>query len=358
MRAILDTDPSLPLIAVFPEHGELSAEVSQLGVAVHIGSVPRWADFGHRGYRRRIELWKENLTAVIAALRVLQAYRPVAVVTNTMTVPCFAIAARILNIPHYWMIHEFGDSRDHDLQFLIGYSQTMRLIRRLSRVAICCSHAVEKSVKGSDYTVKTCVVYGGVDLQEARPRPRVDGMPIRYILFGRFSQSKGQEFAVRAFALALEQRSDMRLTLIGPSDPSPLERIQALVDDLGIADRVDIHAAWTSPDAVWRYADVALMCSRHEAFGRVTVEAMRSGIPICGTQSGGTTEIVEHEINGLLSPPDDIRGFASNMLRLAGDEPMRLRLAEAATRRASEFSAERYGRELLAILRGRRSAPC
>ena len=34
--------------------------------------------------------------------------RPTMVLSNTMVIPSHAIAAKLLGIPHYWMVHEFG----------------------------------------------------------------------------------------------------------------------------------------------------------------------------------------------------------------------------------------------------------
>ncbi|KAL6497049.1 hypothetical protein OROGR_028978 [Orobanche gracilis] len=39
-----------------------------------------------------------------------------------------------------------------------------------------------------------------------------------------------------------------------------------------------------------------------ETFGRVTIEAMAFGLPVLGTDSGGTKEIVKHNVTGLLHP--------------------------------------------------------
>ncbi|KAM0026836.1 putative glycosyl transferase, family 1 [Helianthus debilis subsp. tardiflorus] len=39
-----------------------------------------------------------------------------------------------------------------------------------------------------------------------------------------------------------------------------------------------------------------------ETFGRVTNEAMAFGIPVLGTDAGGTKKIVEHNVTGLLHP--------------------------------------------------------
>lgn len=48
--------------------------------------------------------------------------------------------------------------------------------------------------------------------------------------------------------------------------------------------------------------DFEVMCSKFEAFGRVTVEALRSGKLFIGANTGATSEIVEDGITGYVYP--------------------------------------------------------
>ncbi|KAE8674097.1 Ran-binding protein 1 domain-containing [Hibiscus syriacus] len=56
--------------------------------------------------------------------------------------------------------------------------------------------------------------------------------------------------------------------------------------------------------SLYSAADVYVMNSQGlgETFGRVTVEAMAFGLPVLGTDGGGTKEIVEQNVTGLLHP--------------------------------------------------------
>ncbi len=92
------------------------------------------------------------------------------------------------------------------------------------------------------------------------------------------------------------------------------------------------------------------MCSESEAFGRVTVEAMRAGLPVCGTNAGGTPEIIDQGVNGLLSPPGDANALAANLMALESDEDLRRSIAFRAVETAQRFQRDRYGDELTAIL--------
>ena len=88
------------------------------------------------------------LPGILQAVLLLIRLRPTMVLTNTMVIPAHAIAAKLLGIPHYWMVREFGRD-DHQLRFLLGYRRTIRLIGRLSESVICNSHAVEKALLAS-----------------------------------------------------------------------------------------------------------------------------------------------------------------------------------------------------------------
>ncbi|KAI3777803.1 hypothetical protein L1987_47606 [Smallanthus sonchifolius] len=62
--------------------------------------------------------------------------------------------------------------------------------------------------------------------------------------------------------------------------------------------------ATTRVASLYSAADVYVINSQGigETFGRVTIEAMAFGIPVLGTDAGGTEEIVEHNVSGLLHP--------------------------------------------------------
>ena len=112
---------------------------------------------------------------------------------------------------------------------------------------------------------------------------------------------------------------------------------------------MNIHGATPDVGPYWSAAHVGLMCSQCEAFGRVTVEAMRAGLPVCGTNAGGTTEIIDPGVNGLLSLPGDANALAANLMALESDEDLRRRLASGAVETAQRFQRDRHDDEFVAI---------
>ena len=268
------------------------------------------------------------------------------VLTNTMTIPSHAIAAKILGIPHHWIVREFGRD-DHQLWFLFGYRRTVRMVGRLSESVICNSHAVEQAMLALDPTMKTHVLYPVVDTELGTPPERQPGERMRTVLVGYFSDAKGQNLAIEAIAIARKAGIDIELTLVGTGSHQPFH---SLAQRLGVDDLLTIHGPTRDLRPYWAAAHVGLMCSQSEAFGRVTVEAMRAGLPVCGTNSGGTPEIIEPGVAGLLSPAGDADALAANLMTLEADEDLRRRLAHGALESSQRFQRDRHDDELATFL--------
>jgi glycosyltransferase involved in cell wall biosynthesis len=329
--------PDLEVVAVIPQNGEVAQRCLDDGIATTIAWTPWWG-FGKWRQSRFIDPhvligWLPYtailLPGIVQALAFFLRHRPAMVLTNTMTVPSHAIAAKLLRIPHHWVVREFGRD-DHQLWFLFGYRRTVRMVGRLS-----------------DPTMTTHVLYPVVDTPLGTPPERHPGERMRAILVGYFSEAKGQGLAIEAIGLARKAGVQIELTLIGTGNQQTLRN---LAERFGVNDLLTIYGPTRDLGPYWAAAHVGLMCSQSEAFGRVTVEAMRAGLPVCGTDSGGTPEIIEPGVAGLLSPPGDAEALAANLMKLEADEELRLRLARNAQESSQRFQRDRHDDELTTFL--------
>lgn len=349
--AIHQKRPDVDVVAVCPWKGSLVTECARHDIRTKITWIPGWA-FLVRSGAPRIEALMGTIpylallfAGVLHATYVLVRLRPTMVLTNTMVIPAHAIAAKLLGIPHYWLVREFGRD-DHRLWFLLGYRRTIRLIGRLSEAVICNSHAVENALLAVDPAMTTHVVYPVVDSPLGIPPERQPGERMRAVLIGYFSEAKGQRIAVEAVAIARKAGVDIELTLVGAGNQKPLRE---LARRLGVEDLVNIQGRTRDVGRYWSAAHVGLMCSQCEAFGRVTVEAMRAGLPVCGTNAGGTPEIIDPGVNGLLSAAGDANALAANLMTLESDEDLRRKLASRAVE-TPRFQRDRHDDEFTAIL--------
>ena len=96
--------------------------------------------------------------------------------------------------------------------------------------------------------------------------------------------------------------------------------------------------------------DVFAMPSLAEPFGLVYVEAMAMEVPVVALDSGGTTEVVAHEVTGLLAEPGDRAGLAKHLLELVSDPSRRAAMGQAGRRRAEAcFTSERMATDMAAV---------
>jgi len=89
-----------------------------------------------------------------------------------------------------------------------------------------------------------------------------------------------------------------------------------------------------------RKMDVGVMSSYKEAFGRVTIEYMSNYMPVIGTATGGTKELIENGGNGFLYDLGNSIDLLEKMERFI-NEPYLIKDMGLRAREFSEkFSAE------------------
>jgi glycosyltransferase involved in cell wall biosynthesis len=298
--------------------------------------------------------------APLAELReIVKAVRPDVVVTNTITFPHGAVAARREGVPHVWHVREFG-REDLGLGYLYGEAASVRLMGALSARVLTCSQAVAAKLERFVERAKLHVVYNAVVSNEEPVRARRDNPPVRLLTLGRLHPRKGQEDAVRATALLAERGVDVELSLVGGGADDYRAWLDRLARSSAARGRVTFHEFTEEPERHLSRCDVFLMTSRSEAFGRVTVEAMRAGRPVVGAGAAGTLELVRDGWNGLLYRVGDPEDLARQLRRLLEDQALSVRLAAVGQEWARRtFSLERHGAELFDVLSyaARGSAP-
>ena len=91
----------------------------------------------------------------------------------------------------------------------------------------------------------------------------------------------------------------------------------------------------------YQEANVLLMCSDSEAFGRVTIEAMSHGVVVIGKSSGATPEIIKDGVNGLLY--DGEEELYDKMIHFIDNQSSMNEIVENAWQTVySKFTKERY----------------
>ena len=158
---------------------------------------------------------------------------------------------------------------------------------------------------------------------------------------GRWSAAeryKGADELIRAVAQLNKSALDLHLVAVGSGDDLP--RLRNLTADLHVIDRVHFLENLSRPQiaACYSHADIFALPSTGEGFGLVFIEAMAFAKPIIGAASGGTTDVIEDAVNGLLVSPHDADGLERALNRLLGDDA----LCAALGRHGAEILRQKY----------------
>ena len=307
-------------------------------------------------------LGKRSDTAVVTALKVaaagvwLAGAFPLAtllrrrrfdlVYTNTLATPLGALLAAILGVPHLWHLREFVEE-DHDMTFLFGKQRSLSLVKRSSAAVVANSRAVAGAFAPYLGSGVVETVYQAVSSPEKRVSSPINASrvdPLRCLLLGRMRPGKGQEIAIEAAALLAKRGVPVRLRMVGRSPAGYRDHLEAAIREAGLGRSVSLEPFTDDPGALLYSCDVVLMCSRNEAFGRVTIEAMKAGRPVIGSRSGGTTELIDDGVTGWLYDPDDSGSLADRIAEASQDRLQLRAMGERARLWAVEtFSEGRYG---------------
>jgi glycosyltransferase involved in cell wall biosynthesis len=187
------------------------------------------------------------------------------------------------------------------------------------------------------------LIENGIDIgQYARRRPLAEAKrllgqpPDRFVVgaIGRLSAEKGFDLLIRAVHRLLQERSDLALVIAGEGDEAP--RLQRLIDELGVGERMRLLGYCADPRTVYEALDVFALSSFREGLPNVLLEAMATAVPVVATRIAGIPRLVEDGVNGLLIEPGNSDALSAAVMRLAGDADLRTRLGPAARRTIEE----------------------
>jgi D-inositol-3-phosphate glycosyltransferase len=168
--------------------------------------------------------------------------------------------------------------------------------------------------------------------------------PYRPVLLfvGRIQPLKSADVAVKA--LHALDRPDAVLVIVGGASgvdgDAEVEKLLALVDELGLGERVrfvppqphHLLSSW------YRAADVVLVPSRSESFGLVALEAAACGTPVVAAAVGGLLTLVDHGHSGFLVEGRDPEVYAAYTAELLENEPLAWEMGVTAAARSRRYT--------------------
>lgn len=137
------------------------------------------------------------------------------------------------------------------------------------------------------------------------------------LMASRLTREKNIGMAIEAMAEVCKAQSAKRkiLLLIVGSGPEE-NKLRLAICDLRLADRIVIEP-WTNDLAsYYKTADLFLLTSNYEGYGRTVVEAMAAGLPVIMTDVGLAGEVLIDDLDGRVIPVGNVEALAATILEL------------------------------------------
>jgi glycosyltransferase involved in cell wall biosynthesis len=164
----------------------------------------------------------------------------------------------------------------------------------------------------------------------------------KVVLFvGRFCHQKNLPLWVEIAEQVSRQIPDAAFVMAGDGDLS--EDVKSLVRQKGLEERFHFlgNVGHGQLPEVYAAADLFLLSSHYEGFGRVIVESFLAEVPVVSTACTGPEDIIEHGLTGFLLPIGDCRGLVDAVVHLLQDNELRERFGSRGHQLvAAQFSLE------------------
>jgi glycosyltransferase involved in cell wall biosynthesis len=223
----------------------------------------------------------------------------------------------------------------------------IHMLKRAPRV-ICISNGVandccKKLLCDSSHTV---VIYDAVGVcagncaAVSQPKPR---SPFRLVLVGRLQPVKRFHLIVPLMKEILTFDRDVYAEIAGAGECR--EEIDRSIVEAGLADNIILLGHRRDMKEIYERAHVLVHFRADEGFGRIYVEAQRSGVPVVAVRGGGTGEVVRDGETGFLHEHSDLQGMAASVLRLKREANLYESMSAKAREWAARFSVRDMARQ-------------
>lgn len=326
-------------IPIFNEElnqGKFSEELKNRDVKVIRYKGYWWMDYAYK--KTGIKTIIKQVINIITSMKLVflcKKYSIDIIHSNSIVTNIGGIVSKVTNINHIWHLREFG-FEDHNINFLFPQNKCFNFINNNSKNIICISKSVYQSYKKHLDNNKLKLIYNGIssDMLQTKDSSIKNGV-VNLLISGTIKENKGQKQAILALSELIKRGcKNTYLNLAGTCTEEYQIYLNNLIKELRMENNVKFLGYVNDLKPIRKQMDIELVCSKKEAFGRVTVEGMMSENPIVGSDTGANKELIIDGYNGsiykennyvdlankievFLKNPDKIREFGINGYKYA-----------------------------------------
>ena len=356
LSLIEKTQSQIDWLVITREHGEFYDKLKSLGIKCYV--IPFKIDTSPVSssfiFIKGIFKLLYNLVLLpIILYRVLQ-FKADIVHSNSSIIFIGIITSIFLNLKHVWHIREYG-KLDYKITFSLGLKTFIFLANR-SDLILCISNSIRKELINLNNINSECfVIYNGVNIKNNKIlnyEHNYSGRKVlKLIIAGIIQPGKNQLVAVKALKLLNDRGFEIELYVVGGiGESNYYNEIITYIYSNDLQSKVYFTGYKSNISRYLSNCDISLVCSSNEAFGRISIESQLNKIPVVAFGSGGTLEIIDNGVNGLLYYGDE-NELSEQIVKLLKDNDLRHKIIDNGYSNAKEkFSEEKDVNEFLLLI--------
>lgn len=209
----------------------------------------------------------------------------------------------------------------------IDKENSFKLINKANNT-IAISNAVYDYYK--DDLNNMVMIYNAIDtdIKVAR-KPILSDDVIKLTFIGRIVPGKGLIELINACRILKQKEINFKLEIYGLGDERYIDQLKKLANQYSLNRNIYFKGFTNNINQIWQNSDIALVCTKAEAFGRVTIEAMVNQTLVIGANTGGTIELIGNN-RGLLYEQGNSDDLAQKIIVAINNKDMSREMVESA----------------------------
>lgn len=223
---------------------------------------------------------------------------------------------RSLGYSTVWHIHGNMNSRR---MFGLGVRLNHCLARWGADLLIPVSNFIGSKWRGAGVPIQTIHNVANVIFNEPNEAATY---PIRCVIAGRLTEDKGHHFALQAVLSARAAGYDVRLDIFGGplENNSYFDQLKSLAEQSGQQECIRFMGFCTDLRRHHQSYSLGLQCRiSPEPCSMWVCETLVDGLPLIAADSGGTPELVDDRVTGILFRSGDVEDLTAKLIKVAAD---------------------------------------
>ncbi len=149
----------------------------------------------------------------------------------------------------------------------------------------------------------------------------------QFVACGRFTNEKGFDLLIKAFAIFARENNEWTLSIVG--DGALRKKYVNMIEEFHISDRVKLWGKLDDVIPPLLDSSIYVLSSRYEGFPTCVTEAYEVGLPVIAFDIPAMIPLSKNGAS-ILVTPYDVNEMAEQMKRLAADEALRIEMGSKA----------------------------